>query len=183
MRCRDAKVRLTAQRDKDLAQPGDSTVQEHLKQGATCRIYEEGPDTQLRTSSSRMYSSISTERIMRAVEQQRRISQQLEDLRAQQKTRIAHMRIFTPRFAALAYLSMGLLSLTLLALFIFQTDLVVKVLALLSGGIDIVVTLTQYLQTGLAFITHDTWLLSGMALVLVVMTGMWLRLMHPPQEV
>ena len=123
MRCRDAKVWLTAQRDKDLAQPEDSTVQEHLEQCATCRTYEQRQeclDTQLRRPPSRMYSSISTERIMRAVEQQRRISQQLEDLRAQQKTRIARMRIFTPRFAAFAYLGIGLLSLFLLALFVFK---------------------------------------------------------------
>lgn len=186
MRCRDAKVWLTAQRDKDLAQPEDSTVQEHLKQCAFCRTYENRQqhlDTLFRTPTSRMHSSISTERVMRAVEQQRRISQQLEDLRAQQKTRIAQMRIFTPRFAVFAYLGIGLLSLFLLALFVFQTDLVVSALALLSGGIDAIVTLAQYLQTGLALITHDTWLLSAMALVLVIMTGMWLRLMRPSQWV
>ena len=58
----------------------------------------------------------------------------------------------------------------------------VNVLALLSDVIDALVTLVQYLQTGLALVIHDNWLLSGMALVLVIMMGMWLRLMRHPQE-
>ncbi len=136
MRCRDAKVWLTAQRDNDLAQSEISTLQE----------------------------------------------QQLVNIRAQQQTRIASLRIFTPRFAAIAYLIIGLVSLSLLALFFFQTDLVVKALALLSDGIDALVLFVQYLQMGLALITHDTWLLSGMALTLVILMGMWLRLMRYPQE-
>ncbi len=57
-----------------------------------------------------------------------------------------------------------------------------NVLALLSGIIDVLVVLAQYVQTGLALIVHDNWLLSGMALVLVIMMGMWLRLMRHPQE-
>ncbi len=185
MRCRDAKVWLTAQRDSDPVQPEVSTLQEHLKNCAVCRIYEQHQqrlDSLLPTPPSRMYSSISTDRIMRAVERQRRITQQLEDLRAQQQTRIARLRIFTPRYAAFAYLTIGLLSLSLLVLFIFQTDLVVKALALLSDVIDAMVMLAQYLQAGLTLVTRDNWLLSGMALALVIMTGMWLRLMRHPQE-
>ncbi len=185
MRCRDAKVWLTAQRDNDLAQSEISTLQEHLNHCVVCRTHEERQqrlDTLLRVPVSRMYSNISTERIMRAVEQQRRITQQLVNIRAQQQTRIASLRIFTPRFAAIAYLIIGLVSLSLLALFFFQTDLVVKALALLSDGIDALVLFVQYLQMGLALITHDTWLLSGMALTLVILMGMWLRLMRYPQE-
>ena len=185
MRCRDAKVWLTAQRDNDLARSEISTLQEHLKHCVVCRTHEERQkrlDTLLHVPASRMYSRISTERIMRAVEQQRRITQQLVDIRAQQQTRIASLHIFTPRFAAIAYLTMGLISLALLALFFFQTDLVVKVLALLSDGIDALVLLAQYVQMGLALITRDTWLLSGMALALVILMGMWLRLMRYPQE-
>jgi hypothetical protein len=119
---------------------------------------------------------------MRAVERQKRITQQLEDLRTQQRTRVARLRIFTPRIAALTYVTIGLISLSLLALFIFNADLVMSVLSLLSDVIDALVTLAQYVQTGLALLVHDNWLLSGMALVLVILMGMWLRLMRHPQE-
>ncbi len=185
MRCRDAKLWLIAQRDHDLAQPEISTLQEHLKQCAPCHTYEKRQqrlDILLRTPPFRLYSSISTERIMRAVERQRHITQQLEDLRLQQQTRIARLRILNPRFVAFTSIIIGLLLLFLLALLIFQADLLIKVLALLSGGIDALVVLGQYLQTGLSLIIRDNWLLSGMALILVIMMGMWLRLMRHPQE-
>jgi hypothetical protein len=129
-----------------------------------------------------MFTSISTERIMRAVERQKRITQQLEDLRTQQRRRIARLRIFTPRFATFTYLTIGLISLSLLTLLIFNTGLVVNVLASLSGVIDALVTLAQYLQSGLALVLHENWLLSAMAFVLVIMMGIWLRLMRHPQE-
>ncbi len=185
MRCRDAKVRLTAQRDNDLAQPEDLTLQEHLRECAACRTHEQRQqrmDFMLGTPSYRAFSSISTERIMRAVERQIRITQQLEDLRRQQRTRIARLGILTPRFAAFTYVTIGLISLSLLALFILNTNLVVNVLAWLGDVIDALVTLAQYLQTGLTLVIHDNWLLSAMALVLVIMMGMWLRLMRHPQE-
>lgn len=185
MRCRDAKVWLTAQRDNDLAQQEGSILQEHIRNCTACRAQDQRQqrlDLLLGTPSHRAFSSISTERIMRAVERQKRITQQLEDLRTQQRTRIARLGILTPRFAAFTYLTIGLISLSLLALFIFNTNLVVNVLAILGDVIDALVTLAQYLQTGTALIIHDNWLLSGMALVLVIMLGMWLRLMRHPQE-
>jgi predicted anti-sigma-YlaC factor YlaD len=185
MRCRDAKYWLTAQRDNDLAQSESSTLHEHLKQCAGCRAHEHRQqrlDTLLHIPTSRTPPSVSTQKIMRAVEQQIRITRQLEDLRAQQQSRVARLRIFTPKFAAFAYLTIGLISLSLLALFIFQTDMVVKALALVNGGIDALIVLAQYIQTGLALITRDNWLLSAVALGLVVLMGMWLRLMRYPQE-
>ena len=185
MRCRDAKFWLTAQRDNDLAKPEISTLREHLTDCTACRTHEQRQqklDLVLGTPSYRAFNSISTERIMRAVERQKRITQQLEDLRTQQRTRVARLRIFTPRFAALTYVTIGLISLSLLALFIFNADLVMSVLSLLSDVIDALVTLAQYVQTGLALLVHDNWLLSGMALVLVILMGMWLRLMRHPQE-
>jgi len=185
MRCRDAKFWLTAQRDNDLAQPEITTLQEHLTDCTACRTHEQRQqrlDLVLGTQPYRAFSSISTERIMRAVERQKRITQQLEDLRTQQRSRVARLRIFTPRFAALTYLTIGLISLSLLALFIFNVELVMSVLSLLGDVIDALVTLAQYVQTGLALLVHDNWLLSGMALVLVILMGMWLRLMRHPQE-
>jgi hypothetical protein len=185
MRCRDAKDWLTAQRDTDLTQPEVFTRHEHLKNCVACRMQEQGQqrlDLMLGAPSYRAMSSISTDRIMRAVERQKRIMQQLEDLRRQQRRRIARLGILTPRFVAFTYVTIGVISLSLLALFIFKTDLVVTVLTLLGDVIDALVTLAQYLQTGLALVIHDNWLLSGMALVLVIMMGMWLRLMRHPQE-
>jgi hypothetical protein len=111
-----------------------------------------------------------------------RITQQLEDLRAQGRSRVARLRIFNPKFAAFAYLTIGLISFSLLALFVFQPALMVKALALLSDGIAALVILAQYLQAGLALVTRDNWLLPGVALVLVVMMGMWLGLMRYPRE-
>jgi len=119
---------------------------------------------------------------MQAVERQKRITEQLEDLRTQQRTRIARLRIFTPRFAAISYFSIGFISLSLLTLLIFNTNIVVNVLEFFGGVIDTLVILAQYLQSGLALVLHEQWLLSAMALVLVIMTGMWLRLMRHPQE-
>jgi hypothetical protein len=131
---------------------------------------------------SRMFKSISTERIMQAVERQKRITEQLEDLRTQQRTRIARLRIFTPRFATLTYVSMGFISLLLLTLLIFNAGIVVNILISFGGVIDTMFTLAQYIQSGIALVLHQGWLLSIMALVLVLMMGMWLRLMRHPQE-
>jgi len=77
---------------------------------------------------------------------------------------------------------MGFVSLLLLALLIFNTDIVVNVLESFGGVIDTLVILAQYLQSGLALVLHQEWLLSAMALVLVIMMGMWLRLIRHPQE-
>jgi hypothetical protein len=185
MRCRDAKVWLTAQRENDLVQSEVTALQEHLKNCSDCHTLEQylqRLDLVLNSPSHRTFTSISTERIMRAVERQKRITEQLEDLRMQQRTRIARLRIFTPRFAAYTYLTIGLISLSLLTLLIFNTGIVINVLESLGGVIDALVTLAQYLQSGLALVLNENWLLSAMALVLVIMMGMWLRLMRHPQE-
>jgi anti-sigma factor RsiW len=185
MRCRDAKFWLTAQRDNDLAQSEVTALQEHLSNCSGCRTHEQHHqrlDLVLSSPSYRKFTSISTERILRAVDRQIRITQQLEDLRTQQQTRIARLRILTPRIAAISYLTIGLVSLSLLALLIFNTNFVVHVLAALSGVIDALVLVAQYIQSGLALVLHQNWLLSALALVLVIMMGMWLRLMRHPQE-
>jgi hypothetical protein len=100
----------------------------------------------------------------------------------QQRSRVARLGMLTSRFAAMTYLTIGLISLSLLTLFIFNTNLVVNVLALLGDVIDALFMLARYVQTGLTLLIHDNWLLSGMALVLVILMGMWLRLMRHPQE-
>jgi hypothetical protein len=53
---------------------------------------------------------------------------------------------------------------------------------LLSGIIDVFIILGQNLQEDLTALTRNSWLLSGMAFAVVVMMGVWLRLMRYPQE-
>jgi hypothetical protein len=185
MRCRDAKDWPTAQRENDLVQSEVTVHQDHSKPCSTPHTHEQyhqRMDQAFNSPTSRMFTTISTERIMQAVERQKQITEQLEDIRQQQKTRIARLRIFTPRFAMFTYLSMGCISVLLLALLIFNTDIIVNFLISFGGVIDTFVILAQYLQSGLALVLHQEWLLSAMALVLVIMMGMWLRLMRHPQE-
>ena len=189
MRCRDAKHWLTAQRDTDLMMQEQNfqvaQFQEHVQMCADCHSYkrrQQHLDTLLQPPPPRIYPSIPTERIMRAVEQQKRITQQLENLQAQQQARLARMGKAGPKIAGMVFLVAWILTIGLLSLFIFQPDIFITMLSSLSGVIDVLFLLAQYLQAGLALITHENWLLSGVALVLVVMMGVWLRLMRYPQE-
>ncbi len=199
MRCRDAKKWLAAQRDGDLAQSDVMALQEHLKQCPTCHAAEQRqqrlntllrtatPMAQLEGASSSSepglpIQSISTERIMLAVQQQRRITQQLEDIRTQQQFRIARWRVVGPSLAAIIFFTLGSIPLLLLAIAIVQPDLLVNTLSLLSDGIGVLVALAPYLQAGLAVVTRNNWLLASIAFIFVVMMGMWLRLMRYPQE-
>ena len=70
----------------------------------------------------------------------------------------------------------------LLALAIVQPDLLEQAFPLVSDVVGVLIVLAQYFQVGLTFITRDNRLLLGVAFVLVVMMGMWLRLMRHPQE-
>ncbi|HLQ27600.1 MAG TPA: zf-HC2 domain-containing protein [Ktedonobacteraceae bacterium] len=185
MRCSDAKRWLAARRDGELAESDALNLQEHLKQCPACRAHEQRLQclyTLLLSPTPRSYSSISTERIMLAVQHQKRITQQLEDIRKQQRLRIARMRVVGTPLAAITFFMLGSIPLLLLALTIVQPDLLVKTLSLLSDVIDVLIVLAQILQTGLTLVTHDNRLLLGVAFVLVVMMGMWLRLMRHPQE-
>jgi hypothetical protein len=135
----------------------------------------------LKPPAPHLYQPISTGRIMQAVQQERQLTQQLEDIRTQQKTRVARLRIL-PSLIALAFTSTGGLAVLLLGLAFFQPDMLVKILSLVGDGIEVVFLVIQYLQTSLALITRNDLILSGIALVLVIMMGMWLRLMRYPQE-
>jgi hypothetical protein len=119
---------------------------------------------------------------MLAIQQHQRITQQLEDIRQQQQTRVAQFKSAGAALAAITLFTLSSIPLLLLAVAIIQTDLVIKALAPLTGVIDILVIAAEYLQTGVALITRDNWLLSGIAFAVVVMMGMWLRLMRHPQE-
>ncbi|HEU0002241.1 MAG TPA: hypothetical protein VFQ36_15165 [Ktedonobacteraceae bacterium] len=184
MRCRDAKQRLTAQRETESERPDGLQLQEHLQQCSGCHSFERRQahlNKLLPPTPARIYSGISTERIMRAVEQQKRISQQLENIQSQQQARLARMGKAGPKVAGIAFLATGSLAIGLLFLFLFQPELFMSLLSTLSGFIDVLYLLAGYLQAGLTLITSQSWLLSGVALVVVVMMGMWLRLMRYPR--
>lgn len=185
MRCRNARVWLEAQLDGELDAATAAALQEHLKQCECCREFERHQRSlhaMLCVPVPRVRGHLSTEHIMQAVQQQRQISQQLEDIRRQQKTRIERWRTVGAISAALCFFTLSSIPLLVLAITLIQTDLVVQSLSLLNGIIDTFILLAQYMQTGLILVTRDNWLLSGVAFAVVVMMGMWLRLMRPPQE-
>lgn len=186
MRCQDARRWLSIQRDDHEAQVDTQALQEHLRQCPGCLAFEKRQrrlDNALHPATAPVYTSISTERIMLAVQRQARITQQLEDIRQQQQSRVARWRTVGAALVAIGIFTLSSIPLLALAIIIIQTDLAVKAVLLLGSVIDMFVVLGQYLQPGLTQITHDNWLLSGVAFVMVVMMGMWLRLMRHPQEV
>jgi Putative zinc-finger len=188
MQCREAKLWLTVRRDSDLTQAEAVKLHEHLQECPDCTAYEqhlhslETKLTELTVPPPRVYTSISTERIMMAVERQRRITAQLEDIRTQQQCRIARLHVVGPTIVAIIFFTIGCVPLLLLAVTVFQPDLLVKLLSMLGDGVDSLIMLAQFLQVGLLLVTRDNWLMSGMALVFVILIGMWLRLMRHPQE-
>ncbi|HLJ36137.1 MAG TPA: zf-HC2 domain-containing protein [Ktedonobacteraceae bacterium] len=194
MRCREAKLWLAARRDGDLEQADAAQVQQHLKECPGCQAYEQHlhnletkltmqtMQTKQTIPSPRVYSSISTERIMMAVERQKRITAQLEDIRTQQQSRVARLHVVGPTVAAIIFFTIGCVPLLLLVLTVFQPDLLVRLLSLPGDGLDTLIVLAQYLQSELLLVTRDNWLMSGIALVFVILMAMWLRLMRHPQE-
>jgi predicted anti-sigma-YlaC factor YlaD len=194
MRCRDAKQWLAAQRDGNLAESEASKLEGHLQQCPVCRALEQrqGRLDTLLTSERQMASllvspppassTISTERIMQAVQQQRQISRQLQDIREHQQTRLARFQTVGPTLAAIIFFTLGSIPLLVLALVIIQPDLLIKALAWLNDVIAILAALMPYLQAGLETITGNNWLMASIALVFVLMMGVWLRLMRYPQE-
>lgn len=185
MRCSEAKRGLAAQRDGDLAQSDIPALQEHVKQCPVCRAFEQRLqclNTLLLSPTPRSYSSISTDRILLAVQHQKHITQQLKDIQTLQQSRMARLRVVGLPLAAIAFFTLGSIPLLLLALTIVQPDWLVNMLSLLGDVVGMMIILVQYLQVGLILITRDNLLLLGVAFVVVVMMGMWLRLMRHPQE-
>jgi len=183
MRCRDARLQLATQRDGDSVD--DAKLQEHLQDCPACRTYEQRQrclQKLLHSRSPRTYSSVSTEQILLAVQRHKRVTQQLEDIRTQQQLRVARIRIIGIPVAVILFFTLGCIPLLVFALTIVQPDMLATTLSIASNLIDVCVVLLQYLQMGLTLLTQDNRLLLGVAFVLVVMMGMWLRLMRFPQE-
>ncbi|GAC1389620.1 MAG: hypothetical protein NVSMB38_04390 [Ktedonobacteraceae bacterium] len=196
MRCCDVKQLLVRQSDSDSTDDADATAfRDHLKECPDCYTFEQRQrsiDALLKISQKaaqplvpQNFSSIgrvSTNSIMQAVQQQEQISQQFETIHEQQRSRIARLRKGGVAFAAITFFTLGSIPLLVLAITLVQTDLMVHILLLLSNVIDVLYVLGQYIQTGLTIVTRNSFLLAGVSFVVVLMMGMWLRLMRPPQE-
>jgi hypothetical protein len=188
MRCRDAKIWLNVQRDGDLELPTDTIateLQQHLRRCNVCRAFagqQSSVEVPFHMPTAPLQASISTDQIMHAVKQQQYITQQLAELRQQQCLRIERMRTIGATGVAISIFALSSIPLLFVAMLLLQTDVVMNILALLNGVIEVFIILTQYLQNGLIVLRYNDWLLSGVAFALVVMMGMWLRLMRPPQE-
>lgn len=177
MRVHDVKDQLSAQR---ASHPTRST--EHEERDSEDSLHTR-PGEQPRVSSpSHLYPGISTERIMQAVDQQRRVSQQLEDLRTQQRQRTAFLRTTGLKWMAALCGVSGVLALTFMILLIVQPGLLARTLDALGGVIGFLLVFEESIRQELAVIPLSNWLLSGTALLVVLMMGLWVRLMRPPRE-
>lgn len=127
-------------------------------------------------------SSISTERIMQAVEERRRVSQQLEDLRLQQKQRTEHLRRTGLKLIGVLWCLMGALVGGFVLLLLLVPALLDRTLNSLNDSIAFLLVLAEQIKVGLSLIPSSSWLLSVAALAVVLMMGLWIRLMRYPQD-
>jgi hypothetical protein len=119
---------------------------------------------------------------MRAVEQQRRITQQLDHLHTQQQQRTACLRKTGLKLTIWLLLLIGLLATGLGVWSVFQPEILARTLARLGDIVAILVMVIEDLRTGLSLVPSNSWLLSVAALAFVVLLGVWLRLMRSPQD-
>lgn len=119
---------------------------------------------------------------MQAVEEQRRVSQQLEDLRTQQQQRTTHLRTTGLKLMGVLWGLSGVLIGGFMILLIVQPALLDRTLNSLDDSIAILIALTEQLKLRLSMIPSSNWLLSAAALAVVLMTGLWIRLMRHPQD-
>jgi len=189
MRCRDAKMWLNVQRDGDLELPTGTIatdLRDHLQQCNVCQAFAREQTTvessPLPLPTAAVHASISTDQIMHAVKRQQHITEQLEELHQRQCLRIERMRTIGATGVALGIFTLSSIPLVLLAMLLLQADVVMNTLSLLNGVVDVFYMLTQYLQDGLTILMYNNWLLAAVAFAMVVLMGMWLRLMRPPQE-
>ncbi|GHO44714.1 zf-HC2 domain-containing protein [Ktedonospora formicarum] len=185
MLCCDAREWLDAQRNGKLEPARIRELKKHLAICEGCRAFEHSLEetySARQTQQSGIVTSVSTDQIMQAIHQRARVSQQLEDIRQQQQTRILRIRPVGTVLAAFTFFALSCIPLFLFAILLVQSDYAVQALPTFSGVIDILVVLAQLLQDGLIFTTHNGWLLIAVSLAVVVMMGMWIHLMRPPRE-
>jgi len=145
------------------------------------REYKDRPSARKNAQPGRG-CGISTERIMQAVEEHRRVSQQLEDLRFQQKQRTTHLRIMGLKLMGVLWCISGALAGGFVLLLIIQPVLLERTLNSLDDTIAILVMLAEQVKPGLSLVPSNSWLLSVAALAVVLMMGLWIRLMRHPRD-
>lgn len=175
MRCHDAKHGVSVQDGAHVGLPAERAEDGSHEQGQPVFIGSAPPP--------HLYPSISTERIMHAVERQRRITAQLDDLRAQQRQHAAILRTAGLKILAWGSLVLGVLIGSLVFLFALQPLTLARALGLFSGFIALLLALGESLQASLSLIPAHSWLLSAAALAVVLMMALWLYLMRYPREV
>ena len=175
-------MRWRDDRDQSVVQSGSSPAHEDKRNAGAKSNGPAHSEQSPLTPPSPLYPGISTERIMKAVEQQRRVSQQLEDLRAQQKRRTARLRTTGLKCIATVCFALGVLATGFLVLLMIQPAMLERTMALLDDGIAALLMVEERLKLELSLIPGSSWLLSGAALVVVLMMGMWVRLMRYPRE-
>src|SRR5579875_69067 len=163
MRCRGARDRFVIQRASHLARSEENENENYPDAGSPGLEQRESPGP----SPSYRCPGISTERIMQAVDRQRRISQQLDDLRVQQKRRTEFLRAVGLRVVAIMCYVSGVLAASFVVLLLLR---------------PVLLMVEEEIRLGLSLIPAGSWLLSGMALVVVLLMGLWLHLMRPPRE-
>ena len=119
---------------------------------------------------------------MRAVEQQRRITQQLDDLCTRQRQRALLLRRTSWKILFGVSFLLGVLTIVFIVLSFIQPDILVQLLARLSDAIAALFVVGEGVQGALSLIPSNSWLISGAALAIVLLMGMWLRLMRYPQK-
>lgn len=183
MQCYEAREWLDV-RSESHALLQAPALQEHLKGCPACQgflhHYQQSAEV---VTPPVIRASISTAQIMQAVQLRKHITQQLEQIRCQQHTRMERLRPIGAISLAIGLFTLSSIPLICFAMLILGNDFAGRVLLLLSGIIDIVIIVAQSLQEELILLAHNNWLLPVLAFVVVVMMGMWLRLMRYPQEV
>jgi hypothetical protein len=188
MDCHEVKRWLATQRDTTClpASTEREKVGQHLQRCPACRAFEQRLSRLQAGQSSptpHEYSSISTERIMRAVEQTRQTTKQLEDMRARQRMRMEqHSSIVIP-IVGISFFTLLAVAILLPLVLLAQPDWMANMPQWPSELVYLLMTLVQYLQVASTLATKDTALLVVFSLLLVILMGMWLRLMRPPQQV
>jgi hypothetical protein len=119
---------------------------------------------------------------MQAVEEQRRVSQQLEDLRLQQRQRTAQLRTTGLKLMGALWCLIAALTSGFVLLLILRPTLLERTLNSLDDSIAFLVMLGEQIKQGLALIPSSSWILSVAALIVVLLMGLWIRLMRYPQE-
>lgn len=183
MDCHEVRHHLAARGDDAGRQ---AQARKHLEQCQSCRAFAQRLHhitVAPLSPEQRAHSTISTERIMLAVEQRRRASRQLEDVRAQQKRRMERQRPFVIPVLALVVLAALIVPLMLMDMAVFQPDMAANMPPTLSDLVYVLLMLVQYMQAVSAIMAKNTLVLATVALLLVILAGWWLRLMQPPHRV